>query len=86
MQHGQRITGEPKILLRKAGFTTEQIQACVRIGAVVKPHTVGASTLAANRTDVTGGTATMIGWGSLWGTWAGIVTAVVRCEAFLKGG
>ena len=38
---------------------------------------IGTSMVVADRTDVTGGTATMIGWGSLWGTGLGLVTAVI---------
>ena len=35
------------------------------------------SMLAADRTDIDGGTATMLGWGSLWGTGAGLVVAAI---------
>jgi hypothetical protein len=38
---------------------------------------MGASALVANATDIGGGTGTMIAWGSLWGTGAGLVTTVL---------
>jgi len=38
---------------------------------------LGASAYAADRTDIGGGTAAMIGWGSLWGTGGGLVTSVL---------
>ena len=49
------------------------------VGAMVVGGLVGiaSSALVADRVDVTGGTATMIGWSSLWGTGLGLVTSVL---------
>lgn len=49
------------------------------VGAMVVGGLAGtvAAAVVADRVDVAAGTSTMIGWGSLWGTGAGLVTAVL---------
>ena len=56
------------------GSDATEIFAPMVVGGLVG---TGAAMLAADRWDIGGGTATMIGWGSLWGTGAGLVVAVV---------
>ena len=49
------------------------------VGAMVAGGLIGTGVgmYAADRTDIGGGTATMISWASLWGTWGGVASAIV---------
>jgi hypothetical protein len=61
------------------GFCSTGPEVSEVVGAMVIGGLAGiaASGIVADRTDVSGGTATMIGWGSLWGTGLGLVTSVL---------